>query len=545
MSPPFLTTDPDRLAAEIDRLYYDEQCDVLAIASNLGIRQDQVIAVLDADDPGEQQSASPQDTPTPPPRSPDEPPPAEPPPAEPPPVGCAPGAERHHGQLRFAERFTRAYGDQFLHVHGIGWHAYDGTRWAPCLDGAETRAVLSLIKGAFRQLADLDRDDRTDLLRDITKVESASGVHGVLALARNMHPCTLAADALDANAHLLNTCTGTVNITTGAVSDPRPADYLSKVTGAKFDPHTRSELFEEFLATIQPDPQMRAFLARQLGSSLLGSVREHVLFLWYGTGANGKGTLRDAVRHALGDYAVEVPADILLVNKYGQQAMAPERMRLKGTRVAFCSEIEEGARLDEATMKKLTGGDPVNAKLLYRNPIEFEPSHILFMLTNHLPQVKGDDPATWRRIHAVPFGVVVAEGERDGELPEKLKGESEAILAWVWRGWLDYQRNGLNPPDAVRQATRQYQLDSDVVARFLADESVVCRGHGSESSARLYRAFTDWIRAQGEDVAMTNKAFTKALEIREHHRVKTSAGARWTGITLVSEQYQSHPGAQC
>lgn len=442
------------------------------------------------------------------------------------------GHEQHRGQLRFAHRFTTRWGGQYLHVHGVGWHHYDGTRWAQCLDGGEHRAVLALVSEAFDELPGMAGDARTNLFKDIGKVESASGVRGVLDLASNMHPCTLAGRELDADPRLLNTATGTVHLDAGTIAPPDPADHLSKVTRAGFDPAARSPMFEDFLERIQPDADMRAFLARQLGYALLGLVREHVLLIWHGHGANGKGTLRDAILHALGDYAIEVPADLLLVTRNAN--LAPERMRLKGARVAFCSEIGEGAKLDEPTMKKLTGGDPVNAKMLYRNPIQFDPTHTLFMLTNHLPQVRGDDPATWRRILAVPFDVIIPENERDGELPEKLKSIPDAILAWLWNGWQDYRRQGLNPPDSVLAATRKYQLDSDVLARFLDDEEAVVMGHGSVGSAVLYRAFIDWCKAQGEEVRMTNKAFTEAMEGRGHRKKKTSAGIVWEHIMIAA-----------
>ena len=441
------------------------------------------------------------------------------------------GHEQNRGQLRFAHRFTVRWGGEYLHVHGAGWHHYDGARWAECLDGGEHRAVLALVSEAFTELPGMAGDARTNLFKDIGKVESASGVRGVLDLAANMHPCTLAGSALDADPRLLNTRTGTVHLDDATVAPPDPADHLSKVTRAGFDPDARSDVLEEFLARVQPDADMRAFLARQLGSALLGLVREHVLFIWHGTGANGKGTLRDAVLHALGDYAIEVPADLLLVTRNAN--LAPERMRLRGARVAFCSEIGEGAKLDEPTMKKLTGGDPVNAKMLYRNPIQFDPSHTLFMLTNHLPQVRGDDPATWRRILAVPFGTVIPENERDGELPEKLKAIPDAILAWIWQGWLDYRKQGLNPPESVLAATRKYQLDSDILARFLADEDAVVTGHGSVGSAALYKAFTQWCKTEGEEVQMTNKAFTEAMEVRGHRKKRASTGIVWEHVMIV------------
>ena len=440
--------------------------------------------------------------------------------------------ELHGGQLRFAERFIRAYGTQYLHVHGLGWHEYDGARWAECLDGSEHRAALAVVKEARLELGRLSSDAAKELLRDITKVESAAGLDGMLSMAENMHPCALAAVNLDASPFLLNTRNGTVNLETGEVRHPNPGDHLSKVTAVAFDPAARSEVFEKFLERVQPDPEMRSFLARSLGSSLLGLVRDHKLHIWNGTGANGKGTLRDAVRYALGDYAVEVPPSILLLSKYASSG-EQQRMRLKGARAVFCSEIQAGAAMDEATMKRLTGGDPVDAKQVYQKPITFDPSHTLFMLTNHLPMVHGDDPAVWRRILTVPFGEEITAAEMDGELPERLKAGANGVLAWLWHGWLDYQANGLNPPKAVLTATEQYRLDSDPLARFLADEDAVLIGHGTVGSAKFYQGFKDWANGQGEKVEMTNKAFSAAMEVRGHRKKQTSHGAEWQNLSLV------------
>ena len=230
-------------------------------------------------------------------------------------------------------------------------------------------------------------------------------------------------------------------------------------------------------------------------------------------------------------------------------------MRLKGARLAFCSEIAEGAKLDEATMKKLTGGDPVNAKLLYRNPVQFDPSHTLVMLTNHLPKVRGDDPATWRRIMAVPFDQIVPEASATGGFPNG----SRPPLTPSWRGCgpagRTTRRNGLNPPAAVLDATRQYQLDCDTIARFIDDESVVCDGHGTVGSADLYHAFVAWSKAQGEPTEMTNKAFTEALENRGYSKKRHATapsgrgsrssrrrriGSEVTGCDGFSKSFYSH-----
>src|SRR5262249_37921765 len=152
-----------------------------------------------------------------------------------------------------------------------------------------------------------------------------------------------------------------------------------------------------------------------------------------GTGANGKGTLRDALMAAVGDYGREVDPEILMESHNVRHGTF--KMQLRGRRLVFCSETDRSRRFAEAAMKRAVGGDPIEANLMHPDPIPFDPSHTLVMLTNHLPRVSGDDEAVWRRIMVVPFDVVIPEGERDPELPRRLRAQAPAVLAWALEGW--------------------------------------------------------------------------------------------------------------
>jgi putative DNA primase/helicase len=66
------------------------------------------------------------------------------------------------------------------------------------------------------------------------------------------------------------------------------------------------------------------------------------------------------------------------------------------------------------------------------------------------------DEAIRRRFHLIPFSVTIPADERDGELTEKLKEEWPGILAWLIKGCLEWQREGLRPPRAVLEATEAY-----------------------------------------------------------------------------------------
>ncbi|MGX1794412.1 DNA primase family protein [Streptomyces albidoflavus] len=443
-------------------------------------------------------------------------------------------AVQHRGQLRMAERFLAEHSDALRYVHGLTWHEWDGARWLQDERRVDMAYAVETVKNALRELEDLGGDERDELYKDIRKSESASGLEGLLKIASALDPISTASKALDADPYAFNTPDGTLDLLQGEVRDCSRADLITKVAGASLPEEgdqapAGAEEFESFLARILPDPEVRLFVQRLFGYAMLGKVTEHVMPIFTGTGANGKGTLRDAVMAAFGDYAIEVDPAILMESKHERHGAF--KMRLRGARLTFCSETEKGKRFAEATMKRLVGGDPIEANLMHKNPITFDPSHTLIMLTNHLPLVSGDDPAVWRRILVVPFDVVIPEEERDGGLPERLKKAKSAVLDWVYTGWLDYQEQGLNPPEIVRVRTEEYKASSDVLGRFM-EERTVSAVSGVVSARELFNAWTAWCSSSGER-SSSEVEFAKSMAARGYEHKKTSTGKVYRGLLLA------------
>src|SRR5439155_612159 len=132
---------------------------------------------------------------------------------------------------------------------------------------------------------------------------------------------------------------------------------ITKLALVRYDRKARCRRWEKFLHRILGDPDRIAFLQRAAGYSLTGDTRERVMFVLFGIGANGKTTWLEALRLALGDYALRTPTETLLVKREG--AIANDVARLRGARFVTASESEEGKRLAEASIKDLTGGDTV------------------------------------------------------------------------------------------------------------------------------------------------------------------------------------------
>jgi putative DNA primase/helicase len=449
-------------------------------------------------------------------------------PAEPAPVNGIP----HRGQLRLAYRLADKYAGRLLYAPKIGWHVWDGKRWAQDEKGAAHRAVIATLRKA---LADSLGD--TDLRDDVRRCESAAGIKGVLDIASNLEAFVCAATDLDADPYLLNCANGTLDLRTLALRPHDPVDRITKVTRGAYRPdEAGSGAWPAFLAQILPDPDVREFLQRVVGVALLGKVIEHILPILTGTGANGKGVTYGTVLHALGDYASPAEPE-LFTAKEGSAGTAAGQMDLRGRRLVVVSESDKDRRLAEATMKRLIGGDLVKAKYMAQNWVTFTPSHTAILVTNFLPKVSGDDDAIWRRMRVIPFEVVVPEGERDPHLGERLELEADAVLAWAVTGYAGYAARGhrLAEPESVLIATKAYRTDSDAVARFL-DECCYLNPNVRATTGDLHAAWAHWAITDGAE-PLSQKAFGQALDRRGLEAGPAVNGKRWRkGIELLANE---------
>lgn len=435
----------------------------------------------------------------------------------------------HTGQVRMAYRLARKYADELMYVHGIGWHKWDGKRWAVDEQGAAERAVLAILRDA---LAESVGDKQ--LRSDVAKCESRSGIEGVLGIASALLPFAFTVADLDANPYLLNVANGTFDLHTGKLREHDPGDRITKVTRAAMRERSTASRWEKFLATVLPDEAVRGYLQRLVGLSLLGKVQEHIFTIATGTGANGKGTAYNAILHALGDYGHVAESDLFMSAKSNPNSASPAQMGLLGKRLVVVSETERDHRLAVALMKNLTGGDPITARPLYGKPVTFDPSHTSLMVTNYLPKVAGDDPAAWRRIRVIPFDVVIPEDQRDGRLGEQLELEADAILSWAIKGYADYVARGMDTPDAVTVATSGYMRDMDAVARFIT-ECCIVNPHMYAGIDDLFARWASWSVDDGAE-PLSKRALGDALAKHGYPNTRRGGRSIRTGIGLQAEE---------
>jgi putative DNA primase/helicase len=219
--------------------------------------------------------------------------------------------------------------------------------------------------------------------------------------------------------------------------------------------------------------------------------------------------------------------------KTGGSGIPNDLARLKGARFVTASEAEVSDRFAESLIKQLTGGDKITARYLHKEFFEFVPCCKLWLATNYPPKIKGTDHAIWRRIHLIPFDVSIPEDEQDHQLLDKLMAELPGILSWAVAGCLEWQREGLNPPDRVTRATREYREDMDEYADFLSDALIATKGT-KVPKRDMHDAFLSWSRAKGVE-SLSKREFGTLLKHAGYSEIRSKKTRYWNDVALSPE----------
>jgi len=439
-----------------------------------------------------------------------------------------------------AERFIARHGAGVRYCYAWSrWIVWTGSRWERDETGRAHRLAKETVRGIYQEAAGAeDEDRRKALAKHAARSEAEARIRAMLELAKSEVP--ISPDELDSAPWLLNVPNGTVDLRTGELREHRRVDLLTKMAGADYAPGAAAPTWSATLERSLPPQELRRFFKKLCGYAFSGDVSEHILAVLYGTGANGKSTILNALLTAAGDYGMQAAPDLLVAKKGSHPTEVAD---LFGMRLVASIEVEDGRRLAESLVKQLTGGDKVRARKMRQDFWQFDPTHKVFMAVNHKPEVRGTDTAIWRRLRLIPFEQTIPPAEQDKKLPQKLEAELPGILAWCVEGCLEWQREGLQAPEEVRKATAGYRSEMDVIGAFLQDECEI-GSEFKEPFTTLYKRYEEWCEDGGER-AETRRKFNARLKERgrfEARRSGQGGSNEWHGLRLLKKQSSGFAG---
>ncbi len=441
-----------------------------------------------------------------------------------------------------AMRFVEAYKDRLRFVsESRTWLVWNSKKWETDENEALVLGLTKGIANSIRQEASaLDLSDgvqkqaHDQLLRWADTSESESKRRAMFQLAQAETEIAIRQDQLDSNPLLLNLQNGIYNLKTDSFGPHDPNHLQTRIADVEFNLDADCPLWRSTVEFTRPgNVDEISYIARILAYSMTGSTSEEALFIFYGGGQNGKGTILDTVHRLLGDYSKTANASTFVSGSSGSQSETNFVLAgLQGVRFVHTSETDDEHLLSEALVKRITGRDKIPARRLYGNYFEFYPRFKLFIDCNHKPVIRNMDKGIWRRIHLIPFTVQIPDDSIDRNLKEKLTAEHSGILNWLIAAYRDYQRQGLKPPESILAAKAEYKGDNDFIGRFILEVTEPSPDN-HELKSDVYRAYSVWAKQNGETEMKKPKFLRRLNERFATSHVGSSSSVAYKGFRII------------
>ena len=394
-----------------------------------------------------------------------------------------------------------------------------------CSNSGDKDGELSALAAASKAAFETTRyiEERKAFIRRVDRLRSVRGAKNCMEWSHKIGKDSLAivGDEIDQAPWLLPCQNGVLDLRTGRLLPGNPRDYL--VTSVPVDfPECDQYLltgndfgFTPWLKFIEEihlgEADLVEFVQKLLGYGITGHTSEHFIGTFVGDGRNGKGTMFETVKAALGELAWAIQPEMIIEQKNPRSSAGPsaDMMSLYGRRFVIASETDEGQRISAGRLKRLTGGDTITARSPHdRFEINFRPTHTCYLYTNDVPVGLTKDFALLQRLLFIRYPLrYVPDPDKkreedpqnadyyrlmDRELPIVLRTGLPWVLAWLVRGCLLWQRDGLTPPKRIKADIEKLRLSEDLLAQFI--ESSCCTDSPDDYIyfRELYGDFKKW-----------------------------------------------------
>lgn len=441
-------------------------------------------------------------------------------------------------EIGLSVMLSDTYGYGVMFNKAFGWMFWDGVRWVLNADSEAAMLIIKFTDDMYqtaRMRMQLAQDDasKANAKREfatVCKLRTETGIRHLVGILKNIanEPRT---NSFDAEPWDLNTPEGIVDLRTGEIRAHDPKARCTKCT-AVAPGSMGAEQWKGFIDYITGgDQEFAEYLQTLAGMSAVGAVYEEGLVISYGPGRNGKSTFFGALGKVLGDYARTVNADVL-VPSWGRTDQSYVAA-LRGVRLALLGETDDSAVMSSAALKRITSQDVISARALYKDPMEFIPTHTTIMHTNHLPRLTSIDEGTKRRITVAPFPSTLTPDRVIMDYQGVLVREcGPAIMSWIIEGAVRFYRNGckLPRPACVETVTKAYLDEEDWLSTFI-NESCEKGEDFTVRSSELYSAYQVWAGSNGFK-PKRSRDFAATMEARGYEKRKTNKSNVWVGLKL-------------
>jgi putative DNA primase/helicase len=467
----------------------------------------------------------------------------------------------------YARVLYHTYSDRYVcvSIQHKCWFEYLDQRWQEVDSGVTLRRKISDLTSGIshiveRKMAEVEKvkDEASNrlvvklrgMLTDLKKTDKKANI---MREACDLFYQPRFIDKLDSKNHILCCSNGVFDFSTNTFRPGIPEDWTSKSTNNPYIEDMSEHVdtvreIESFMMQLFPEEELRRYMWDHAASVLLGKNNNQTFNMYMGNGRNGKSKFVELLGKAIGEYKATIPISLITQKRTTLGGTASEVVQLRGIRYAVMQEPSKGDVLNEGVMKELTGGDPIQARALYKDTVTFTPQFKLVVCMNTFLEIKSLDDGTWRRIRVCEFKSIFNENPVEGDIMAPYQFKVDKNIDEKFEVWKTVLLNMLirraqvthgNVEDcrAVLQQADNYRQISDPFAEFI-NCKIVSKKDGMIKDMELYETFRDWWTAENNgSKAPPKKDVIAYICKRFGQRTKVSGVMAWHGISII------YPGA--
>jgi P4 family phage/plasmid primase-like protien len=376
----------------------------------------------------------------------------------------------------------------------------------------------------------LDDDEKTVLQKLIKILSTHSALISIVKLIPGAVTEKIPEGLFNAAETFFPAENGVVNLLTGELLPPSPEYLFNTKSQILYDPAVECPLWERTISEIMAeDAESLHMIQKVLGSALGGETPEY-LYVFLGSGANGKSLVTDILDHILGDLGILLPFSALLRKQAGH--IPHDLILLKTKRAGIAAETLSGAVLDDQVVKQIIGTQKSTSRKLFEGFERITNISKVFASMNEIPIVKDRSYGLYRRLILIIF-TVSFEGKADKQLFSKLEKESSGILNWLIRGYQLFKSEGLEQTVGMKKMLREHIEISNPVAAFV--ESMVIQDRTSKvKTADLLRTYRKWEISHPDSMLVSNDLFYKELALLLPSNKGKRSESVYHGVRIIS-----------
>lgn len=210
---------------------------------------------------------------------------------------------------------------------------------------------------------------------------------------------------INKNVNMLPLANGTViNLKTNEVRHRTKTDYFSVACNVVYEPEN-TEYGEKYFSSLFPNVETKQCVLNILKTSLTGLPIRN-LFIWIGTGCNGKSLLLKVLRKILTEDFCGIVSKSVIIQPSNASNITSELEDLSKYRFAQISEISDADKVYQTRIKEFTGDGVIKYRGLWKTEATLEVISTVHVATNEMLDIDCKDRAMMTRVIPIPFKAV-------------------------------------------------------------------------------------------------------------------------------------------